>query len=410
MSYKKLLILGLVLVFILSLSGLSFAKTKITYWQFMMNDETAKKIVSQFEKENPDIQVEVVQLSWANGLDKITTSIAAGTPPDVVELGNTWVANFAANGAIEDLSDWAASVKDKYSGWETTEYKGKYYAIPWLLGTRALFYNVGLFEKAGLNPDNPPETWEDVYRAAEKIDALGDGIYGIGLCSGENYSPWQQWFLPAVWSNGGSILKNNYTKANLTSCEVRETAKFYQALSKHALKSKQGDLAKAFGEGKLGMYVSGAWDIGTLMNDYPDTEFDVALIPKASLWKGAHVSFAGAEVLAIPVAGKHKEAVREFIEFLIRPDIAMQITKLVPSVFPSAVGADKDPWFDEHPLHLVFYEQNKTTRPAPPIPSWTKVQAALSEMVEALILEGKDVDSTLNYYNKKVQAILDVGK
>ncbi len=410
MSRKTLFVLGLIVIFTLSITSLSFAKTKITYWQFMMNDETAKKIIGQFEKENPDITVEVVQLSWSNGLDKITTSIAAWTPPDVVELGNTWVANFAANGAILDLSDWAQKIKGKYSGWETTEYKGKYYAIPWLLGTRALFYNIGLFEKAGLNPDNPPQTWEDVYRAAKKISALGNDIYGIGLCAGENYSPWQQWFLPAVWSNNGSILSKNYTKANLTSCAVRETALFYQKLAKYALKSKQADLAKAFGEGKLGMYVSGAWDIGSLSNNYPDTEFDVALIPKASSWKGAHVSFAGAEVLALPKDGKHKDAAKKLIEFLIRPDVAMQITKLVPSVFPSAIGADKDPWFDEHPLHLVFYEQNKTTKPAPPIPSWTKVQAVLSEVVEKLILEGKDVDSTLNYYNKKIQAILDLGK
>ncbi len=242
------------------------------------------------------------------------------------------------------------------------------------------------------------------------ISALGEDIYGVGLCTGENYSPWQQWFLPAVWSNGGTVLSKNYTKANLTSCAVKETAIFYQKLAKYALKSKQADLAKAFGEGKLGMYVSGAWDIGSLSNNYPDTEFDVALIPKASAWKGAHVSFAGAEVLALPRDGKHKDAAKKLIEFLIRPDVAMQITKLVPSVFPSAVGADKDPWFDEHPLHLVFYEQNKTTKPAPPIPSWTKVQAVLSEVVEKLILEGKDVDSTLNYYNKKIQAILDLGK
>ncbi|WP_129410145.1 extracellular solute-binding protein [Marinitoga lauensis] len=398
----------LVLVVLLSvLVVFAFGKTRITFWGFMLNDESSKKILGEFMKENPDIEVEYVQLSWSNGFDKIVTSIAANNAPDVVELGNTWVANFASQDAILKMDDYASKVKDKYFGWDSVEYNGHYWALPWLLGTRALFFNLDLFEKAGLDPNTPPETWEELYDAAQKIDALGDDIYGFGMCAGESFSPWQQWFLPAVWGNEASILSKDMKKSLLYSTKVIETAKFYQALSKYSLKTKQADLAKAFGEGKLGMYVSGAWDISGIESNYPNILFDVALLPKPNKWSGTHASFAGAEVLAITKQSKNQEAALKLIEYLLRSDVAMQVTKLVPSVFPSVVGADKDPWFEDHPMHQVFYEQNKYAKPAPSHPQWFKIQQYLTEAIEKIVLENENVESTLRYYNLKIQQLLN---
>ncbi len=63
-----------------------------------------------------------------------------------------------------------------------------------------MYYNLELLEKAGLDPDNPPKTWMELLNASAKIHALGPDIYGVGLCvGGELYSPYQEWFLPAVW-------------------------------------------------------------------------------------------------------------------------------------------------------------------------------------------------------------------
>ncbi|APT72213.1 ABC transporter substrate-binding protein [Thermosipho sp. 1063] len=399
---KKLFVIFFALIVVFS-----FAKTKLTFWGFMMNDEHAKMILNKFMEENPDIEVEYVQLSWANGFDKIVTAIAGGESLDVVELGNTWVANFAERNALENMDLFFNQYGKNYVGWDTVKYHGKYWAVPWLLGTRALFYNMELFEKAGLNPDIPPETWEDLYRAAKKIDALGDEIYGFGMPAGESYSPWQQWFLPAVWGTGGDIISEDGKRALLTSCKVEETAQFYKALSKYSLKTKQADLAKAFGEGKIGMYVSGAWDIDYLETNYPETPFNVVFIPKPASWYGTHASFAGAEVLAIMKHSKNKEAAQKLVKFLIRPDIAMEVAMIWPAIFPSHVEAGKDPWFNDHPMHKVFYEQNTYAKPVPSIPAWPKVQAVLTEAIEKIILENADIDSTLFEYNLKIQKILD---
>jgi len=389
------------------LTVLSFSKVIVTFWGFTMNDEHAKKVLTTFMKENPDIEVEYVQLSWSNGFDKIVTAIAGGEKLDVVELGNTWVASFADKGALENMDSFYKKYGKDYMGWNTTYYKKSYYSVPWLLGTRAMFYNLDLFEKAGLNPDKPPVTWDEVLKAAAKIDALGPNIYGFGLPSGESYSPWQQWFLPAVWCTGGDIISEDGKKALLVSPKVNQTAEFYRKLAKNSMKTKQDDLAKAFGEGKIGMYVSGAWDIDYLETNYPELPFNVTFIPKPSENSGTHASFAGAEVLAIMKNSKNKDAAQKLIEFLIRPDIAMDIAKLWPAIFPSHVDAGKDPWFADHPMHKVFYEQNKYAKPVPSIPAWPKIEDVLRDLVEEIILTDKSISSILLKYNTIVQDILD---
>ncbi len=385
---------------------LSFAKTKIVFWQFMMDDALAKEVLSGFSKEFPDIEVEVVQLSWSNGFDKIVTAIAAGAAPDVVELGNTWVASFASQGVLLEVGKEDLEKYRNFPGMNSAEYKGKYYGYPWLLGTRAMFYNVDLMIKAGLDPDNPPQTWSELLNAVKKISTL-TGVYGIGLPAGEVYSPWQEWFLLAIWGNGGDVLSKDLKTAVLNSKQNKQTAQFYQELSRYALKSKQKDLGEAFGEGRVGFLVSGAWSIGTLAQSYPNLNYGVCLIPKPDSPDGIHASFLGGEILAIPKQTKNLDAATKLINYLMRPEVAMIITKHYPGVYPADPRAGSDPWFKDNPLHSVFFEQLKTAFPVPPTPAWPKIEDILTNLVDDLIVQYKNVDEVLEYYNKEIQNVLD---
>ncbi len=400
---KKLV---LVLLALLMAVTFSMGKTKLVLWQFMMNDDTGSQVVEEFEAANPDIEVEFVQLSWANGFDKIVTAFAAGSAPDVLELGNTWVANFAEEGVLSNMNQIMKTHKD-IVGWNSASYLGDVWGVPWLLGTRAMFYNIDLFEQAGLDPANPPATWEQTLAAAEKISNLSDDIYGFGLASGEPYSPWQEWFLPAVWGNNGKVVSTDLKAALFNTKEVKEAAQFYQDLSEFAMMTKQDDIMESFGNGKIGMAIGGAHQISALFTSYPETKFLVAFVPKPSSNKGFHASFAGGEILTIPESSKNKAAALKLVEYLVDPDVAMRVTKSYPAVFPSNITAQDDPWFDDHPLEYVFFEQNATAVPVPPTPKWAAIQEKVTEVVEALILDKAPVSETLNKYNKQIQELLD---
>ncbi|MBK7141397.1 MAG: extracellular solute-binding protein [bacterium] len=170
----------LVIVFAILLVSLSAtAATTIEWWQFWTDPgikPTIDSLVEAFEKGNPDIQVNVTDLTWANGQEKIVIAMASGTGPDVMELGSDWIAQFADKGHLAEIGSDMSADSGEFSGWSMSTYQGKLYAKPWILGTRVLFANRDLLNRAGHKQDFVPVElvqWRD---AMNKIAKLGPGI------------------------------------------------------------------------------------------------------------------------------------------------------------------------------------------------------------------------------------------
>ncbi|HVP06814.1 MAG TPA: extracellular solute-binding protein, partial [Candidatus Acidoferrum sp.] len=88
------------------------AKTTLEWWQFWTDPDirpTIQAMVADFEKANPDISVNMTDLTWADGQAKIAIAMASGTGPDVVELGSDWIAQFASSNQLADISAQVAS-------------------------------------------------------------------------------------------------------------------------------------------------------------------------------------------------------------------------------------------------------------------------------------------------------------
>src|SRR3989338_2496156 len=136
-------------------------KVVLHFWEFSVGEELMRFLLDKFQKENPDIEIKLQQLSWDYGFDKIVLSIAANNAPDICELGTDWVSKFSSSGVLLDVTDEMKAIKDEYLLWESVTYKDRLYGAPWLAGTRVLFYNRDLFFRAGLNPDRAPATWDE---------------------------------------------------------------------------------------------------------------------------------------------------------------------------------------------------------------------------------------------------------
>ena len=90
----------------------------LEFWELSVSEELMRSLLDKFERQHPGIQVRFQQLSWDFGLDKIITSMAAGNPPDLVELGTDWVAQFASSGVLSDITDEVAPIKEQYLLWD----------------------------------------------------------------------------------------------------------------------------------------------------------------------------------------------------------------------------------------------------------------------------------------------------
>jgi multiple sugar transport system substrate-binding protein len=356
--------------------------TTIRFWQFW-DVAVIQPMVDQFEAEHPGIRVEVEQLTWKSGLEKIQAALASGTQPDLCELGSTWLPRFSYEGVLEDLTDVHESLADSFLMWESAIWEDRVYGLPWVQGSRALFYNRSLFRRAGLDPDQPPRTWDELLAAARAIDALGPDIHGFGQNLGERYVLYKK-FMAFAWGNGGRIVGDDGT-VRFAGEETLEALEFYLELSKYSLKEKQEVLDHDFKQGKLGMQISGAWNLRNYKLEAPKLKYGVALVPRPAKDEGMHASFAGAEILVVFKGSRLKAESVALARFLQSYPRARDLSLAVGSVFPAAKRAFEDTTFINDEKKRVFIEQSFTSRTAPAHPGWIEMEDVINRAIEEVL-------------------------
>jgi multiple sugar transport system substrate-binding protein len=288
--------------------------------------------------------------------------------------------------------------------WESAIWDGRAYGLPWVQGSRALFYNRDLFRRAGLDPDEPPETWNELLAAARAIDALEPDIKGFGQNLGERYVLYKK-FMAFAWSNGGRIL-DDHGVVRVDGDETLEALEFYLELSRYSLKEKQEVLDHHFKTGKLGMQISGAWNLANFRQEAPNLDYGVALVPKPAPGRGTHASFAGAEILVIFKGTGMKAESLALARFLQSYPQAKELSRSVGSVFPASKLALEDTTFTNDDKIRVFLEQSFTSRTAPAHPGWIEMEDVLNEAIEEVLYGRRAPRWCLDSAADRIQAIV----
>ena len=406
--FKILAIAGIFLLLSTQDPGLTpafSAEVTLDFWELSVGEELMRSLLDKFERQNPGIKVRFQQLSWDYGLDKVITSIAAGNAPDICELGTDWVPQFSSTGVLRDLTEFLLPIKDQFLLWEPATYQGRLYGVPWLAGTRILFYNRSLFARAGLDPDRPPGTWDELLQAAKAVHALGPNIYGIGLHVGEPYAPWQQ-FLPFAWGNGGEVLDKDWKRCLLDQPPVVEALQFYRSLKPYALVERQPQVNQSFAEGKVGIQISGSWNFALIPRMNPTLNFGVGLLPKPTASRGTPASFAGGEILVVLKHSRHSEQALKLALFLAQEEQAIAIVEAQRNIVPTVKAAINHPYYQTHPEQKLFFEQVRYAVAPPAHPAWVQMQERINRMVEEVILNGRDPKRELGQVTAEINRIL----
>ena len=348
-SFQQLLpslqtrLLALVL-FLLVFCGMSAkqaqAKTKLVVWGLQSGAETAglDAQVAQFEKRNPDIDVSLLSLG-AGGMNpqKLLTSIVGGAPPDLINQDRFTIGDWASRDAFEPLDDFLKGDKDVaapnfYSAaWNEARYKGHIYGIPTGIDDRVLYYNKKVFREAGLDPNKPPRTWEELKATALKLTKRQNGSFErIGFIP--NYG--NSWLYLYSWQNGGEFMSADGRTCTLdnprTVGALKYMADFYRDLGGYdAVNIYQsgfsGNEQDPFFTGKVAMVVDGSWKLDGIARYAPDLDFGVAPAPvpaerlKAQgIFKGQapYITWTGGYSLAIPRGAKNPTQAWRFIKWM----------------------------------------------------------------------------------------------
>jgi len=171
-------------LFLLGASGATrAAPVEIDYWQYFFKErvEAMDALIKQFEAANPDIKVKQTTFPYADYQTKVAAAIPAGEGPDVVQLFYGWLAQYMKAGLLQKLPADAFNPadidRDFFPIVRNMKIDGQYYALPTAVRSLALFWNKKLFKEAGLDPEKPPQTLDELVEMARKLtkrDAAGN--------------------------------------------------------------------------------------------------------------------------------------------------------------------------------------------------------------------------------------------
>ncbi len=360
----------------------------------MNTKPVVERLVDQFERENPGIQVKITDLTWANGHDKLVISFAAKQPPDLMELGSDWIAEFASRGL---LADFKTDLPENYL--YPAMWNGRVHALPWLLDTRILYYNLDLLKKVEMDV---PRTWDEMLLACQAIDALGDDYFGFGCNSAERHRLYKK-FLPFLWSNGGRVLDDAGEKSELDSEEAIAALDFYLDLCDCGLIESQRRLEEYFREGKVGAVVSGGWLLQRLKKTPPP--FEYRLMPFTTPDGDTGASFFGGEYLAVYAKSKQKAASKKLAEFLARRENSQALCDAAGFGFPPYGDLKSD-----DPAVQAEIEQLKHSISNPPTPLWVDIEQDIEDAIEAAMYGHGTVSDILTKASETINAKLKSGQ
>lgn len=303
---------------------------QLVYWNAWTGlfEDMVHRLVNAFNKSHDKIQVTPQVIPSADFDTKFLTAVTAGDPPDVAMLWNSTgrLYTMAEQGAVTPLEE-VLDDPNKFKEWvlpfvwELGTYKGKLYGIPQWIQTYALFWNPDLFEKAGVDPDKPPTSTDELFDLAQKLTkkkSNGD-IEQIGF-----WSNWINQWLPAF---GGKLIDDSLTKVtandehNVKCLEwIISFAKAYDPkkladYNQQFVGAAQGTLDQLMG-GKAAMYAQGPWELGTIKRTAPQG-FRYKVTPLPSPPGGPNpFTWTYGDIPVVPASAKHPKESGAFVQFL----------------------------------------------------------------------------------------------
>ena len=377
-------------------------KVKIEYWHVASESfggATVKELVADFNKTHPNIEVvEKYNPDMYKGLTQnLQAAMASGKNPDVVQMGWSYL-NYAAENL--KYTDIPKMINEKVPADKDFLQKnylpnvlalaqtddGKQIGIPYSVSVPVLYYNPEVFEKAGLDPKNPPKTWAEVQSAAKQIKEK-TGIMGFFM---QEYADnWAQQAL--IESNGGKMLKkeNGKTKA---AFDTPEAAEAYQLLADmvkdgSGLHATNEEGFQAYLSGKLGMVCT---TIGKRANFEKSAKFKVMVAPFPVFeGKSLQVPAGGNFLMVFSKDDAKQKAAWEFIKYLESP-AALAKWSTGTGYLPPRKDVEQDPnGFKK------MIEENKNIQAAlstmPNLVKWASFPGANGLQAEQLLIDVRDV-------------------
>jgi multiple sugar transport system substrate-binding protein len=360
-------------------------------------------IIAAFEEAHPDIRVVGVE-SAGDGYEGLAQTallgLAAGRPPDVVQVGFTFLDTLVASGGPVPLDEFMEADPEFDASAMVSamlalgQLDGATYIVPIGVSTPIMYYNVDLFREVGLDPDAPPRTWAEAAEAAQVLhDAGYEGILWGWSITGN-------WIFQTMLENAGGRLgeatPDGYRVTFNDEAGV-EVLTYLHGLTSTGLMPVTEDLVQTFTSGRLGMFVDSSFQ---RVNTPAGTNAEVRLAPIPTPDGGPAISPAGGNgVMMFARDPVQQEAAWTFLRFLTGPEASRLVAENSGYTPPNAEGIEalKAANADD-PDYQIVLEQVDHIVPwhAWPGPNGPRIVQVIKDMQHAVMLGRIDPDRALD--------------
>jgi N,N'-diacetylchitobiose transport system substrate-binding protein len=388
----------------------SAGPVELTVWIMdgSVTQDLLKSFESDYEAAHPGVDLDIQIQAWDGIGERVTAALASTDAPDVIEVGNTQVAQYAASGGVTDLTDKVAELKGE--DWlpglaQPGNIDGRQYGIPWYAANRVVVYHKDLFEQAGVQPPKTRDEWLDI---TKKLNKGGNqGIYLTG----------QTWYALAgfIWDEGGdlAVQEGGRWKGALDTPQALAGMDFYQRLQALGKGPKDADEAnppqhEVFAQGGVAQIIAVPGIAARVLEVEPAMKDKIGYFPipgKTPDKPGA--VFTGGSDLIIPAASQHQEEAYELVKALAGEEFQTDLAQAM-SFVPNRTSLAGVLAGDEGTAAMATGAANG--RATPNTPNWAAVEAtSVIKQYMTAVLTGADPAAEARKASESITATLNSG-
>lgn len=376
-------------------------------------------LVAEYDKTHPGVTVQPLFVNNDNTLTKVQAAVRGGTPPDIAYLYGSWAPNVAKISGVVTLT---SVVKSKSVNWndfwvgerDVATVGARVIGIPALVDDLAVVYNKSLFAQAHLPVPSPSWTWQQFVTDAQKLTNASTKQFGTAYVTpGSEDTVWHWEAL--LWAAGGALLNAGNTEAafdspaGLASLNTLRT----MAVTDHSmyLDPTDSDYANIFNSGKIGMLVTGPWDLSA----FPNVKYGVQVMPSYPGTDGGHQTISGPDNWVVFNNGRSR--VKTAKQFLLWLTARAQVKyfSLKTGDLPIRQSVANAPGFTTAmntalPGVSTFISNLDNVRQArPQLATYPQISQVLGTMVVSVLLGRAQPKAALDAAAAKVNSILAGG-
>jgi multiple sugar transport system substrate-binding protein len=376
-------------------------------------------LLAEWNKAHPTQKVTSLYVNNDNSLPKLLTAVKGGSQPDIAYVYGSWAPNIAQIPQVVNLTKVVQQPGVNWNDFwvgerDVATVKGKVIGIPALVDNLAVVYNKTLFAQAGLQAPGPDWTWAQFMSDAQKLTDPAKKQFGTAYVTpGSEDTVWHWEAL--LWEAGGAILNSSNTKAAFNSpagLQSLTTLRTMAVTDKSMyLDPTDSEYANLFNSGKIGMLVTGPWDL----SGFPNTKYGVQIMPSFPGASGGHQTISGPDNWVVFNNGASRVSAAE--KFLLWMTNTAQSTyfSLATGDLPIRASVENSPGFlqkmdsslpgvDTFVTNLANVKQAR-----PQLASYPQISTIMGNMIVSVLLGKSQPAAALASAASQVNAVLAGG-